>query len=168
MKMFTENYIYFKIKHTSNRCCEIELMNDKNLKYVAFELYSLYIYVKCPAWLVNYDHKQISLIKNSQRRHKQMTETMNIIHLFKFFVVRQVSGAVFGFCLYFTCVWWGWKWPKRVPRKWEFSKTDCLNSCVLLDGVFPVRGVVCGSNVLRSGRGWSVPSRYDQAFKIHM
>ena len=54
-------------------------------------------------------------------------QSLSLLHLFKFFVVRQVCGPVGGFCLYSTCVWCGWKCPKRDPKCWEFPRPECWN-----------------------------------------
>ena len=58
---------------------------------------------------------------------KLSRQSLSLLHLLKWFIVRQVCGHIVDFCLHFTCVWWGWKFPKLAPTWLEFSRTECWN-----------------------------------------
>ena len=54
-------------------------------------------------------------------------QSLSLLHLFKFFAVRQICKPVLSFSLYSICVRLNWKWPNCVPTCWEFASTECWN-----------------------------------------
>ena len=93
-------------------------------------------------------------------------QSLSLLHLFKFFVVRQVCGPVVGSRFYCACVCCGSGSDlSDLLRVGNFRGLNARTSNGPLDVIFSVRGVICSSKGYMSRLCWPVPGRHAQALE---